>query len=231
MQLKSFNLHQPGKADLCLYQNGWDEDYSGLLWLFPPHPALWLCSTLVGTWSYKVVDKFHGITICGNTCCVSSIRPISVTPVLWQPLGQLVCATGAVSLSFLPVCPSILFMGLGGSVDWEAADLPYPSLCFQKPGPQTPSLHAFPKPQWGRHNQALCCFNSFLLIMQMFPGKSRGCITTDFYMLSVPLGSVHSSSGWEMSIYILLDQCAPKSWHALIIVICHPHYLQRLSHL
>lgn len=131
----------------------------------------------------------------------------------------------------LPVCLSILSLGLGGWVCREAADLSHPSLCLQKPGLQTPSLCAFPKPQWGRHSQPLCCFNSFLLITQIFPGKSRDCITIYFYMLSVPLGSVHSSSGWEMSIYILLDQCALKSWHATIIVICHPHYLRCSSHL
>lgn len=127
----------------------------------------------------------------------------------------------------LPVCLSILSLGLGRWANREAADLSHLSLCLQKPGLQPPSLHVFPKSPWVRHSQALCCFNGFFLIMQMFPGRSRDCIATDFYMVSVPPGSVHSSSGWEMSIYILLDQCALKSWHATIIVICHPHYLWR----
>lgn len=162
--------------------------------------------------------EFHKTHQCPALCCGSHL-------VSWCP--PLVCPPPFP----LPVCLSILSLGLGRSADQEAADLPHPSLCLQKPGLQTPSLHAFPKPQWGRHSRALWCANSFLLIIQMFPGKSRGCMAAVFYMLLVPLGSVHSPSGWEMSIYILLDQCAPKSWHATIIVICHPHYLQHWSHL
>lgn len=144
------------------------------------------------------MDKLCGITTCRNRCCVSSTE---FTGHQCDP--SVVAATGSacswhVSLVVSPL-PFLLSVRLSVSPSscwcWGVEQVEgqqisvIPSVLRNQDCKLSPSVISQNVSEAGtmRHSKNYF-FNSFLLIMQIFWGKHKDGITTDFYVLSVPVG-------------------------------------------